>query len=355
MVAWLAETPGKDYKRELIEACREFDPALHRECLSAVIRRWDSDVGDLAVEELRRTDAELLETLLLDILGRAERHFEAFVPLARQVLAGRMACPEALAAEDIYRSLATGANRLRSGVVRTREDAEQVYKVARAALTDPKIVKGVIAATPVPEVARLYALVSSLRRLDPRPLRILESAIHETHPEVLQPVADTRKPDENVIFTTPAGLEKLRRQYDQLVHEELPKVADALGHAISLGDISDNAEYRSARQRQQDLVERARRMREDLGRAREKTPEDVTGDEVGFGVQVDVTNLDTGEARSYQILGPWDVDAEQGIISYLSPLGRAFWGTRAGQEVTATLPGSSARYRIEAIRPAPEP
>jgi transcription elongation GreA/GreB family factor len=353
LVEWLHELPTRDYCVALMNACRAAHADHWQDFLAAIVEHWDDTVGDMAVEELDRENPERLDALLLEILSRAERYWDPFVPLVRQVLAARLRCPEALAPEDLYRSLATGTNRLRSGLIRARGDADEAYKQARAVLADPKLVRTVLEATGSGEVSRLYSLVQSLRRLDPRPLRVLEHAIHEVHPEVFEHAHAKAGAEAEAILTTRAGLEKLRSQYDELVHEEIPKVADALGHAISLGDISDNAEYRSARQRQQDLVQRAKRMREDLGRAREATPEDIRTDAAGFGTQVTVTRLDTGARERYQILGPWDVDTSRGIISYLSPLGLGFTGTNAGQEITVRLPGSTVPYRVESIETAP--
>jgi transcription elongation GreA/GreB family factor len=343
--------PGKEFRVGLIERARPVAAEYWPDWLAHVILAWDPDVGELAVDELARTSPEALDALLLEVFSRSEQHFEAFVPLARRVLAGRLDCPEALSRTDIYQSLATGANRLKSGVVRVSRSSDAVYRAARAVLIDQKIVRKVADETPAGECARLYSLVESLRRLDARPARILEQAVNHAHPEVFHPVAATDE-DDDAIYTTRAGLEKLRRQYDQLMHEEIPKVAEALGHAISLGDISDNAEYRSARQRQQDLVSRAKQMREDLSRARERGPDKARLDPVGFGAEVTVTNLETGQTARFQILGPWDVDVERGVISYLSPLGQGFRGARAGEEVTIRLPDSTSRYRIETVQPA---
>lgn len=350
---WLGALPARDERLDLLAACVAAKGERASEFLADAILKWEADVGDHAVSELARLAPDRLETVLLEVFSRSETHFDAFVALVRPVLAGRLRFPEALSPADIYRSLAMGTNRLQSGVIPTRGRPEDVYKAARSVLVDQKIVEQVLKETPKAEVRRLYALVESLRRLDPRPLQILEASIGHTHPDIFAPQAATGAPDESVIFTTRAGLERLRRQYDELVHEELPKVADALGHAISLGDISDNAEYRSARQRQQDLVARVKRMREELGRAQVRTAADVKLDRVGFGVAVGVTSAATGARSTFQILGPWDVNVEEGIISYMSPLGRGFWGALPGTEVTIKLPDSTTVYRIDQLSLSP--
>lgn len=353
MVAWLMAIPLREHRVSLLDACRAAAGEHWQGYLWEVILKGTNDVRDSAIDELNGLSPDAVESVIYELFSSSELYFEAFISVGRMVLYGRVDCPPAYSLTDVYRILATGTNRLRSGLIQVEGGADDVFKQARALLIDQKILRRVIEVTPEPEIGRLIALIESLRRLDDRPLRMLEGVVHELRPHVLLPAPREGEINENIILTTNAGLAVVRRDFDHIMQEDLPKIAQELGHAISLGDVSDNAEYRSARQRQQDLVYRAKRMREDIARASVVAPGEVKTDRVGFGAEVEVTDLDADERSVKQILGPWDADPTQNVISYLSPLGRGFWGSKAGDEVTIDVAGTKFHYRIDAIRVVP--
>ncbi|MHC4592916.1 MAG: GreA/GreB family elongation factor, partial [Planctomycetota bacterium] len=139
---------------------------------------------------------------------------------------------------------------------------------------------------------------------------------------------------EPVIYTTEAGREKRRAELEEIVHERLPQIMREIGHAASFGDISDNAEYRSALVERGRLAERAARIQEELSEARPIAREMAQADHVTVGSRVRARNPSTGEVESLTFLGPWDARPEERIYAYNAPLGQAFMGRRAGDVVT---------------------
>ncbi|MFO7676107.1 MAG: GreA/GreB family elongation factor [bacterium] len=137
-------------------------------------------------------------------------------------------------------------------------------------------------------------------------------------------------PDDGVMLTTAAGLARARGELKRLTGEEMPRVADELGRARAQGDLSENYEYKAAKEKQARLAARVGRLQAELGRARVVRPDEVERDRVSFGCRVDVED-NTGAVTGYSVLGPWDSDPDRGVISYLAPLGRAMLGRRAGE------------------------
>jgi transcription elongation factor GreA len=147
---------------------------------------------------------------------------------------------------------------------------------------------------------------------------------------------------------TPGGAQKLR---DELVRlkEERPKISRAIGTAREHGDLKENAEYHAAKE-QQGLVEaRIKDIEDKLSRAEVIDPTRLSGDKVRFGAVVLLTNLDTDEEHTYQIVGADEADLKNGTISVSAPLSRALIGKSTGDEVVVTLPGGTRRYEIGSI------
>jgi transcription elongation factor GreA len=147
---------------------------------------------------------------------------------------------------------------------------------------------------------------------------------------------------------TPAGAQKLR---DELVRlkEERPKISREIGVAREHGDLKENAEYHAAKERQGLVEARIKDIEDKLARAEVIDPSKLSGDRVRFGAVVLLTNLDTDEESTYQIVGADEADLKNGTISVSAPLSRALIGKSTGDEVVVTLPGGTRRYEIGSI------
>ena len=147
---------------------------------------------------------------------------------------------------------------------------------------------------------------------------------------------------------TPGGAQKLREELSRL-KEERPKISRAIGTAREHGDLKENAEYHAAKE-QQGLVEaRIKDIEDKLSRAEVIDPTKLSGDRVRFGATVLLTNLDTEEENTYQIVGADEADLKNGTISVSAPLSRALIGKSTGDEVVVNLPGGTRRYEIGSI------
>jgi transcription elongation factor GreA len=147
---------------------------------------------------------------------------------------------------------------------------------------------------------------------------------------------------------TPSGAQKLR---DELVRlkEERPKISREIGIAREHGDLKENAEYHAAKERQGLVEARIKDIEDKLSRAEVIDPSKLSGDRVRFGAVVLLTNLDTDEESTYQIVGADEADLKNGTISVSAPLSRALIGKSTGDEVLVTLPGGTRRYEIGSI------
>jgi transcription elongation factor GreA len=144
---------------------------------------------------------------------------------------------------------------------------------------------------------------------------------------------------------TPGGAQKLRDELARL-KEERPKISREIGIAREHGDLSENAEYHAAKERQGLVEARIKDLEDKLARAEIIDPSKLSGDRVRFGATVTLTNLDTDEETTYQIVGADEADINLGTISISAPLSRALIGKSLGDEVVVNLPAGTRRYEI---------
>lgn len=140
--------------------------------------------------------------------------------------------------------------------------------------------------------------------------------------------------------------EKIGAEIDRLVNElnvELPKAIEA---AVELGDLRENADYKAALERQQFVQARLNHLTQRLNEIGKIDVATLPEDRVGFGSRLTVENADTGDEFTYTIVSGDFMDLEAGHISMASPLGRAFLGASAGDEIVVELPAGTRRFRI---------
>ena len=149
---------------------------------------------------------------------------------------------------------------------------------------------------------------------------------------------------------TKEGLEKLKKELAHLEKEEKPKNIKAISEARSHGDISENAEYHAAKEKQSFLSGRINELKAAIGQAEVIDIDEGPTDRVVFGRTVLLYDLQTEEEVSYQLVGHYESAPEKGKISIQSPLGRGLIGMMVGNEVKITIPRGEQEFEILEIR-----
>lgn len=144
------------------------------------------------------------------------------------------------------------------------------------------------------------------------------------------------------------GFEGLKAELNQLKTVERPAVVKAIEAARAHGDLSENAEYHAAKERQGLLEARVAELEDRLSRAEVIDPSELKGDRVMFGATVTLID-EEDEAVIYQIVGSEESDAKRGRISYTSPLARALIGRSLGDDVEVSTPSGEKYFEIAKI------
>ncbi len=148
---------------------------------------------------------------------------------------------------------------------------------------------------------------------------------------------------------TRAGFNALDQELKTLKTVERPSVIRAIADARELGDLSENAEYHSAREKQSFIEGRIKELEGTLSLAEVIDPTKLSG-AIKFGATVTLVDEDTDEERTYQIVGEAEADIENGLLNMRSPLARALIGKDEGDTVEVKTPGGDRSYEVVSIR-----
>ena len=151
------------------------------------------------------------------------------------------------------------------------------------------------------------------------------------------------------LLLTQEGYDKIVAEQDELISVKRAEVAERIKEAISYGDISENAEYDSAKNEQADLEERIHALEEMLRKAKIVQDEDVKGDSVNIGLKVTVKDIDSGDKEVFFIVGATESDPFNGKISTESSVGKALIGKKKGDTVSIEIPNGVVNYRVMKI------
>src|SRR5271155_304311 len=145
---------------------------------------------------------------------------------------------------------------------------------------------------------------------------------------------------------TAAGFQRLQDDLKHLKGSERPAIIRAIAEAREHGDISENAEYHAARERQSFIEGRVMELEDKIARAEVIDVSKLSGSAVKFGATVVLADEETDEETKYQIVGEDEADIKQGLLSVTSPLGRALIGKQVKESVEVTTPRGAKSYEI---------
>lgn len=148
---------------------------------------------------------------------------------------------------------------------------------------------------------------------------------------------------------TVAGYAKLEVELKQLKTVDRPHVIEAIAEARSHGDLSENAEYSAARERQSFIEGRIQELEDKLSRADVIDPAKMTGDTIKFGATVRVVDEETDKEQTFQIVGEYEADIDNGLLALTAPLPRALIGKSVGDSVEVAAPKGRKGYEVLAV------
>ncbi len=200
-----------------------------------------------------------------------------------------------------------------------------------------------------PLAATLYQQISWLDGLGRASQEDLQTIISTQFPNLHEKKVVAPWEDETTLYCTRSGLQAKEAEIYDMVNVKMLENARAIGRAAEHGDLSENSEFKFALEERDLLRARLAQMNEEHKMAMVLEPADVPTDTAGIGSAITVRDLKTGEVKRFVILGPWEADANKGILNYKTPLAQAMMGARVGDKRTMNFRGHVEEFVIEKL------
>ncbi|MDR3131411.1 MAG: transcription elongation factor GreA [Treponema sp.] len=198
-------------------------------------------------------------------------------------------------------------------------------------------------------ILRIFTFIEDVKDLDPADKLKLRSRILDKRPD-FKFFGDTEKMViSRGLMVTRTMYEEKQRQLAHIMDEEVPANSREIAFALSLGDLRENAEYKAAKEKQELLNSTVAKLKDEIERSQLFDPSAVNTGRVSFGTKVILENTASGKEETYTILGPWESDPKNRIISYLSPFGGAILNKKKGEKVEFSINDEKVAYIIRNI------
>ena len=202
-------------------------------------------------------------------------------------------------------------------------------------------------------ISRIYTLMDDVRDLDPTLKIDLKKIITDRFPNFkFYGVEVEKEIISRGLLVTEKAFKLKQQEYRHIIEVEIPENSAEIGTAIEKGDLSENAEYKAGKERQELLNINANKLKEDLDKAQVYDLASVTGDVVAFGTKVTLENLDGAKEEIYTLLGPWESDPSNNIISYMAPFGMELLNHKKGEKLRFSINDRNYSMAIKDIQPA---
>ena len=190
-----------------------------------------------------------------------------------------------------------------------------------------------IAENDLDNVTRIYTLLSDVKNLEYDYKNMIHKAILEKYPDFKFQEAEIKKDAPKGLMVTAQKLKDKIAEAENLERVIIPKIQQEVADAKEKGDLKENAEYQSARERASHEGQRLAKLKQQISETVVFDPETVNTNFVSFGTQVTWHNNTDGTDTTYTILGPWESDSDNGILSYQSPLGQNILDAKVGENL----------------------
>jgi transcription elongation GreA/GreB family factor len=243
---------------------------------------------------------------------------------------------------EVFRAMLTAMER-------DQFNERRATRLREFVLDDPELLADLTGAADLEVVQDLTRALRLTSVFDDMDKRSLLARLVKCHPAVQSFVTGEQTRQDAVLLVSWESLQRRNDEYRELVDKKIPANSKEIAIARSYGDLSENHEFKAAKEMQKQLMRQKAEMEAQLVRARGTDFANPRTDVVSVGTVVQATDLNSGQTERFVLLGAWDFDEAQGIISYLSPVGQALLNHKVGDEVEFEVHGAKHRHRIERI------
>ena len=316
-----------------------------RSSLNSISAKLCREFANLLIQEGKM---DLLKETLARLINQHAANSELLLWLSRD----RSDVFADILGPEVFRAMLTAMERDQFNEKRSNRLREFI-------LDDHELLAELTASADIEVIKDLTRALQLSTVFDDMDKRSLLARLVKAHPSVQSLVSGEQSRQDSSILVSWESLERRRAEYQELVQKKIPANSREIAIARGFGDLSENHEYKAAKEMQKILMRRKEEIEAQLTRARGTDFSNARTDVVSIGTIVQVTDPGTNQSETFTILGAWDSEPDKGIISYLSPVAQSLLNHKVGDEVEFELHGTKRRHRIDRIQTfktdAPDP
>ena len=228
----------------------------------------------------------------------------------------------------------------------------KVNRLVQNILFKENVLEKFLLETNIETTERVYALLMDIKEVDPAIKLSIKHKISEKYPNLRFFGEEEKLTVSRGLIVTSEKYSEKQKLLQSIMEVDVPLNQKEIAFALSLGDLRENAEYKSSKEKQDELNAKVGKLKNELEKAQIFDKSTITTTKISFGTKATLTNELTGEKEYYTILGPWESDPAKDIISYLSPLGKKLFNHKVGERLTFAIHDRKFQYLIESIEVA---
>ena len=297
-------------------------------------------------------EAERLQAMVVSIVENYRDHREAFIWIVKN-----------LWDEDWFKELELPYDKILITLIhilditfkeienhRDTTDNRRINKQVDAILFKDSRLEKFLQETDRDTIERIFALIEDVRDLDPAVKLRLRKRITERFPDFKFSDVEEKAVVSRGLMVTAAKYEEKTRLLAQIMEEDVPANQKEIAYALSLGDLRENAEYKAAKEKQDELNAKVAKLKNEIERSQIFDASSVSVGKVSFGTEVALHNDAEDAEERYVILGPWESDPTNHVISYLSPLGKRLLNHKVGDKLSFVIYDRKFSYTVKGIK-----
>ncbi len=332
------QMPAAKHKRAL-QSFQGANPTLWYEALLTILNTVPAKLcGECAHLLIHNGKLEQLKETIARLISQHQASSELLYWLAKE----RSDSFADILGPEVFRAMLTAMER-------DQFNERKSNRLRDLILDDQSLLLELIGSADIEVIKDLTRALQLSPSFDDMDKRSLLARIVKSFPLVQSLITGEQTKQETVLIVSWESLERRKNEYAELVQKKIPANSREIAIARSYGDLRENHEYKAAKEMQKLLMRQKSELEVQLGRARGTDFANVKSDAVSVGTKVKVTDLNNQQAETFGILGAWDSQPEQGIISYLSPVAQSLLNRKVGEEVDFELDAVKKRYRIDSI------
>jgi len=334
----LEQVPAVKHKR-VLQSFKDSTPGIWHEAVLVTMNGVPAKVaGECANLLIHEGKLDTLKETLAKLISHHTASSELLLWLAKE----RSDSFADILGPEIFRAMLTAMDR-------DQFNEKKSNRLRDYILDDQQLLVELIGSADFEVIKDLTRALQLSPCFDDMDKRSLLARIVKSYPAVQTLISGEQTKQDSTLVVSWESLEKRKLEYNELVQKKIPANSKEIAIARSYGDLRENHEYKAAKEMQKILMRRKSELEGELVRARGTDFANPKNDAVSIGTVVRVTDQVSNQSDTFTILGAWDGDPDHDILSYQTPLAKALFGKKPGEEAEFEMDGVKKRYLIDSI------